>query len=113
MILIQFQDKPKNKHSMKRAKQFTLLFLLTTLFWYSMVAFVKWDFTWIDILSDLTTGDRYGFLMAIIIKVGIDVWAWVYIKSRYLDKDLSEEARAEKAEQEKLKNAFDNPQKYD
>jgi len=98
---------------MKRAKQFTLLFLLTTLFWYSMVAFVKWDFTWIDILSDLTTKERYLFLLGIIVKIVIDVWAWVYIKSRYLDKDLSEEARAEKAEQEKLKNAFDNPQKYD
>ena len=98
---------------MKKTKQFTLLFLLTTLFWYSMVAFVKWDFTWIEVLADLTNKDRYAFLLVIIIKIVIDVWAWVYIKSIYLDKNLSEESRAEKAEQEKLKNVFDNPQKYD
>lgn len=98
---------------MKNAKLFTLLFLITTTIWYVAIAFVKWDIAWIDMLSNMIVEDRFNFFLVILLKIGIDIWAWHYIKARYLDRDLLGDAKAMKAEQDKLKNKFDNPETYD
>ena len=92
---------------------FTLLFLITTAIWYVTIAFIKWDIVWIDMLSDMSMQMRSYFFLGIIGKIVIDFWIWSYIKVYYLDKDLDGEATAEKAEQDKLKNKFDNPETYD
>lgn len=98
---------------MKNVKLFTTVLLITTTILYVAIAFVKWDISWIDILPDLSISERYIFLVGILGNIGIDIWAYQYIKGRFFDKDLTADSISEKNEQAKLKNKFDNPKNYE
>jgi len=91
---------------MKRVKQFTLLSIITLILWYIVIAIVDWDSTWIDFMPTATNSARAYFVLFFLIKIGLDVWLWSYIRNRYLDNDMSLEEAAKKAEEEKLKNMF-------
>ncbi len=91
---------------MKKAKHFAILSLLTFVLWYAVIGIIEWDINWIDFMPDATRSQRGYFILGVLIKLGLDIWLWSYIKNKYFDQDPSEEEARLKAENEKLRKMF-------
>ena len=68
-------------------KKNIILILSTFVIWYTLIAFIKWDSTWIEHLSTTSNTNRTWFILCVIGKLGLDYVLWKFI----MDKDRKEE----------------------
>lgn len=60
---------------------FLWLTITTTILWYLTIGFVCWDLTWIKSTANMTITNRMWFALGVILKIGVDLLVWSYIKT--------------------------------